>query len=184
VEAESHLPRRRPSIVAATAVVVLLAACGVASYVALTNKARADRWQARSASLERNADELNALLVKRSAGLNARTRELNRMAVKVRREQAALNRSQADVASLAGRQRQLANEKAQVEDSRSQLAVQASALRSVASAFIDCKSGLEELLDDVLNDDYVSAEAILSTVSGDCQAADSTLADYNAGYGG
>jgi hypothetical protein len=153
------------------------------SYLVFSNKSRADRWQARSAALERNVDGLNRLLVMRSSQLNARTRELNRMGHKVRKEQQALKRSQADVSQLARRQRELANEKAQVEDSRAGLVVQAAALEGVSSAFANCKDGLVDLLDYVLNDDYVSAEAIVDSVGSECQYAENSLADYRASYG-
>lgn len=170
-------------ILAIVAVTLLLSGTlGVTGYLAVTNKSRADRWQERSTVLERNVSQLNSLLVDRSNRLNSRTGELNRMAIKVRRQESALNRSEADVSSLERRQRELADEKAQVEDSRAQLAVQAATLENVADAFIDCKTGLVDLLGYVLDEDYFSANAVISGVVSDCQYAESALSGYNANY--
>lgn len=174
--------RRWATIVLAVVLCLALGALGVSGYLAWSNKERADLWQVRADALERNVDKLNGVLVERSDVLNARTRELNRMASKVGKQQTALRRSEADVASLAQRQRALAAEKAKVEDSRAALAVQADAIETVASAFIDCKDGLFELLDYILADDYYDASAISDRVFSDCGYAESTLSTYNANY--
>lgn len=163
-------------------IVLLVAALAGSGYLAVSNTSRADRWQDQALILERNVDQLNGVLVERSNTLNARTRELNRMAAKVRRQQTALVRSEADVSSLEQRQRALAAEKADVEDSRAQLAVQAAALENVADAFVDCKDGLVELLGYVLDEDFSLASAVIPDVSSDCGYAESALSGYNARY--
>jgi len=181
-----ELRRRWPArivVPVAAAIVAVLVALGGSSYLALSNKSRADRWQERSSVLERNIDELNRLLLDRSDALNSRTSELNRMAAKVRKEEAALNQSEADVSSLAARQRALANEKAQVEDSRAQLVVQTAAIETVAQEMTACKDGLAQLLGYVLDQDYSSASSIVYGVRSDCDSAESALSDYSATYG-
>lgn len=162
--------------------VAALAGAVMGGNIAHTNKARADRWASRAHELDRQVGVLNSVVLSRTQSLDARTRELNRMAIKVRNQQSALKRSQADVAGLSRRQRELANEKAQVEDARAQLAVQASAVEDVAQAFIDCKSGLLELLSYVLDEQYLSAQSLAGRVGSDCRYAESLLADYNASY--
>jgi hypothetical protein len=152
-------------------------------YLAWQNSERATLWQERALRLERNVTQLNKVLSDRSSTLNERTRELNGMAVKARTAQRALRRSESDVASLSRRQRELANEKAQVEDARASLAVEATALRGVASATIDCKDGVVELLSYVLNDDYDSANYYVDGVRSDCDYAEETLQTYNSTYG-
>lgn len=177
-------PRRRRLWIALAlgASLLLIATLAGSGYLALSNKSRADRWEGRALTLERNVDQLNGLLVARSNTLNARTRELNRMAGKVRQQQSSLRRSEADVSSLEQRQRALAAEKAEVEDSRAQLAVQAASLENVADAFVDCKDGLVELLGYILDEDYYSTNVVISRVSSDCGYAESALSDYNATY--
>jgi hypothetical protein len=175
---------RRRFWIAVAVVVSLLVTAAVfgAGYLAHTNKTRADRWEERSVLLESNIDQLNGLLVERSGMLDARTREVNRIAATVRKQETALRGSEADVVTLEQRQRALAAEKAQVEDERAALVVQSSALETVASAFVDCKDGLVQLLGYVLDEDYSSAEAIVSDVSTDCGYAESALSNYNATY--
>ena len=177
--------RRRPLLIGALAVVfLLLAAAGaVAGYVAWENRERADRWEARADELEGNMRSLNEILVERSDALNERTEELNAMAATVRRAERAISRSEADVRSLEARQRQLANEKAQVEDARAALAAEAEALEEVASAFITCKNGLVELLNSVLEEDFVTASNISDRVDRQCQTAEGELSAYLAAYG-
>lgn len=177
--------RRRLKIAAlVSSHLLLLGLTGAAGYLAWTNHDRADRWQARALVLDRNVAALNDVLVERSEKLNERTRELNSMAKKVRASQGALRRSEADVATLAKRQRELANEKAQVEDERSQLAAEADAIEGVAGAYIDCKSGLIDLLGFVSNEDYYSANYYWDGVSADCSYAENSLSNYLATYGG
>ena len=176
--------RRRLKIAALVSSYLLLAgAAAGAAYVAWVNGDRADDWQARAETLEKNVAALNAVLVERSGALNARTRELNTMAGKVREAQRALRRSEADVADLARRQRELANEKAQVEDERSALSAEADALQAVASAYIDCKSGLVDLLGYVADDDWATVDLFLDGVSADCTRAEDSLSVYLARYG-
>jgi hypothetical protein len=185
-EPRAEPSRRRPArivVPVAATVVALLVALGGSSYLAVSNKSRADRWQERSRVLERNVDELNRLLLDRSDALNSRTSELNRMAAKVRKQESALNQSEADVSSLAARQRALANEKAQVEDSRAQLVVQTAAIETVAQEMTACKDGLAQLLGYVLDQDYSSASSIVYGVRSDCDSAESALSDYSATYG-
>jgi hypothetical protein len=162
---------------------LLLGALALTGYLAWTNYDRADRWERRASTLERNVRSLNDLLVVRSAGLNARTREVNAMAAKVKSARRALLRSEADVATLARRQRELANEKAQVEDARAQLAAETTALEDVASAFIDCKDGLIDVLGYIADDEYYLANAYYDEVSADCSSAEDALATYHASYG-
>jgi hypothetical protein len=163
---------------------LLLGLAGAAGYLAWTNHDRADGWKARAVTLDRNVAALNDVLVERSETLNERTRELNLMAAKVRESQGALRRSEADVASLARRQRELANEKAQVEDERAEVAAEAEAVEGVAGAFIDCKSGLVDLLGYIANDDYYSANYYWDSVSADCSYAEESLSNYLGSYGG
>jgi hypothetical protein len=173
--------RRRVLLaVGATAVIGIL---GVLAFFAWSNYDRAGRWEARAATLERNNRSLNAILISRSEKLNARTLELNGMAAKVRRAETTIARSEADVQALERRQRELANEKAQVEDARSQLAAEQTALEGVAAAYVDCKSGLVDLLSYVTADDYASASAAVDQVAADCQYADSSLQNYQSTYG-
>jgi TolA-binding protein len=166
----------------AVASLAVVAASG-ASYVAYDNKNRADDWEARAFRLERNTEQLNGLLVERSTQLNERTSELNKLARTVERQQSALTRSESDVESLTRRQQQLAAEKAAVEDERATLQLQASTLDVVASAFVDCKDGLVQLLNYVLAEDFASAGAIVDGVSSDCDLAEASLSDYRARYG-
>jgi hypothetical protein len=176
--------RRRLWISLLILVFVALAGFGAAAgYVALQNSQRATLWEERALRLERNVTQLNKVLSDRSSTLNERTRELNAMAVKARAAQRALRRSESDVASLSRRQRELANEKAQVEDARASLAVEATALRGVASATIDCKNGVVDLLNYVVNGDYGSASYYADNVRYDCDYAEETLQTYNSTYG-
>jgi hypothetical protein len=163
---------------------LLLTAIGVVGYLAWTNYDRAEQWQRRAETLERNAHSLNDILIERSETLNERTRDLNEMAAIVRASSRALRRSEADVVSLAKRQRELAAEKARVEDARAQLAVEAAAVTDVASAFIDCKDGLVDLLGYVSNEDYSSANYYWQSVSDDCDHAEYSLSGYLTTYGG
>jgi hypothetical protein len=178
----AHDRRQLALVGLAVAVALLVVALAGTSYLALTNKSRAGEWEDRTLVLERHVDGLNGLLVERSNLLDARTRELNRMATTVERQQSALSRSEADVSTLEERQRELANEKAQLEDSRAQLAIQATALENVAEGFLDCNSGLVQLLGYLVDEDYGSANAVFDGVVADCQRAEGSLADYNATY--
>lgn len=171
------------AILAVLLAIAALIVAGGASYLAYDNLQRADDWEARAFRLERNTEQLNGLLSERSTQLNERTSELNTLAATVARQQSALSRSESDVASLTERQQRLAAEKARVEDERAQLQIQASALDGVASAFVDCKDGLVELLGYVLDDDFASAGVIVDRVSADCDYAENSLASYRARYG-
>jgi uncharacterized protein HemX len=177
-------PRRRRllPITAAIAIALALALAG-ATALAFSNKSRADRWEDRAFTLERNTEQLNGLLIERSTQLNERTRELNQLAAKVERQQSALTRSESDVASLTRRQRELAAEKAEVEDSRAALQLQSRALNSVASAFVSCKDGLVSLLGYVVEGDSGSASAVVDSVGADCSHAENLLLDYRARFG-
>jgi hypothetical protein len=166
------------------ALLVLLGLAGAAAAVAYLNDDRADRWQARAILLERNAAELNVLLVERSKTLNQRTRDLNASSRAIRDARGALRRSESDVASLAARQRELANEKAQVEDEREQIEVQASALVSVASSYITCKNGLVDLVGAVARDDWNWVDYYYDGISYDCDSAEESLDSYLYSYGG
>jgi septal ring factor EnvC (AmiA/AmiB activator) len=164
------------------AAIALLAVAGAASYLAYSNNERADRWRARAGKLERNADTLNALLVKRTRTLNARVRQLNVMAAEVRRARLSLTRSEGDVKTLEQRQRELANEKAQLEDQRGALIEQQSSLEQVASAYSTCKGELEDVLSAFADNDYGWLDANIPTVAADCAYADSSFDDYLAAY--
>lgn len=157
-------------------VMVALVACvGVAAWIAYTNKTRADRWQARSGALQRNVTALNGIVVRRTVLLNARARQLNDLAGKVQQSQSALSQSEGDVQNLEGRQRALANEKAQLEDERS-------ALTQVASAYITCKSDLENVIQAIANSDYGWIDANGGTAQSDCASADSSLQGFLGSY--
>jgi septal ring factor EnvC (AmiA/AmiB activator) len=188
-KAPSQQGRRLVPAAVALAVFLLAAAAGVAGYLAWESKSRADRWEARAGELERNVSSLNEVLVERSEALNERTEELNAMAATVRRAERAVSRSEADVRALERRQRELADEKAQVEDARAQLALQreeladrALALRGVADALVTCNSGLVQLVNYVLAEDFAAADAIYEGTNADCQAAEDELSAYNAAY--
>jgi uncharacterized coiled-coil protein SlyX len=175
--------RRRLLLVGlAAAAALLLLALVASTYLAFTNKSRADDWEGRTRVLERHIDGLNGLLVERSNLLDARTRELNRMASTVERQQSALDRSEADVSTLEQRQRELANEKAQLEDSRAQLRLQASRLEEVAGTLLECKDGLIQLLGYIVAQNYGAADAIIGGVGDDCRSAEQGIAAYNATY--
>jgi hypothetical protein len=161
---------------------VLSAFAGLGT-LAYLNDTRADDWQQRSEQLQRNATQLNELLVVRSGDLNERTADLNTTADSLRKARAALGRSESDVASLSRRQRELANEKAQVEDERGQLTVQASELESVAGAYVTCKAGLVDLVGAVARDDWGWVEYYYPTISADCRSAEDTLQSYLYSYG-
>jgi hypothetical protein len=176
-------PARQRLLAAIVAGAVLLAAAGAAAgYVAWTNKQRADDWQAQASELQRKASDLENVLVIRTRALNVRTEDLNALAEKVADAERAIERSEADVKHLEHRQRQLAAEKADVEDARAQLALQTTAIEDVASAFIDCKDGLTQLLSYVLNEDYYGATGIAPRVDSDCAGAESALSSYQASY--
>lgn len=163
---------------------LLLAGAGAtAGYLAWTNKARADDWQARAARLEDNVEALDDVVLARTKDLNERTEDLNRMAAKVQQAEQAIARSEKDVRSLERRQRQLASEKAEVEDARAALALEAAAIEDVASAYIDCKNGLTELLNYVLAEDYLTAGTIAGRVDAECLTAERTLESYLTAYG-
>ena len=176
--------RGRGPLIAAilVAVALALALAGVA-YLAYSNKTRADDWEAIAFRLERNTEQLNGLLTERSTQLSERTQELNRLAATVTRQQNALTRSESDVESLSQRQRELAAEKAAVEDSRAALSIQSTALEAVATAFVDCKDGLVELLGYVIEENNAAASQIVAGVGADCSAAEAGLAGYRARYG-
>lgn len=177
--------RRRHVLVAGLVLVfaVLVTAGATAGYLAWTNKSRADDWQARAELLEGNVEALDEVVLARTEDLNERTEELNRMAAKVQQAERAIARSEQDVRSLERRQRRLASEKAEVEDARAVLALEAEAIEDVASAYIDCKNGLTELLNYVLAEDYATAGTIVERVDADCVAAEGTLESYLAAYG-
>jgi len=178
-------PWRRRLLIGGVALTVLLLAATAAgaTYVAWTNKDRADRWEARAAILERNVAALDEAVITRTEDLNERTSELNRMAAIVKKAEHAIKRSEADVKNLERRQRALAAEKAEVEDARAALALEADALEAVAQAYVDCKTGLVELLNYVLDDDYYSAGAVVGSVRSDCDSADASLDGYLATFG-
>jgi hypothetical protein len=165
-------------------VLFLVAMGGLAGYLAYSNKDRADRWVNHASLLQENLDSLEAELKERTDDLNQRTEDLNAMASKVQLAETAIARSEADVRSLEQRQRRLANEKAQVEDARAELAVQTAALEDVASAYVDCNSGLLELLNYIVVDDYASVNAVAPSVDADCAYANDSLSGYLALYGG
>ena len=176
--------RRRAVFGGLAALVVLLAAAaGLGAHLAIANKHRADRWQARAAALERNAKVLNDLLVERTSILNGRTSQLNGLAAKVAESQHALSLSEGDVQGLEQRQRQLANEKAQLEDQRSALEQQQGALTTVAGDYVRCKSDLERALQAVSAKDQAWLDANGNIVQADCAQADSALQDFVAAYG-
>lgn len=169
-----------------TAIAVALVAVAIAayaSYVAYDNRSRAEGWEEQAFRLERNTEQLNGLLAERSTQLNERTRELNTLAATVTKQQSALTRSESDVETLSARQRELAAEKARVEDERAALALQSSALEEVADALVVCNAGLFQLFGFVVNGDRASADAIVSDVSADCEAAERSLGSYRALYG-
>jgi hypothetical protein len=176
--------RRQPSLLLAVGALAVVLALGGAAYVAVTNKSRADRWQERTERLERNASALNSVLIARSNALNERTVQLNRLAARVREGQGALRRSQADVSSLARRQRELANEKAQLEDGRVELTAQAATLEDIALDFATCKDGLVELLGYALRQEVDSMSNVVPGVEADCGRAETRLAAYRSIYGG
>jgi septal ring factor EnvC (AmiA/AmiB activator) len=182
---ERRLFTRRRLVVGGLAlgVLLLVVAGGTAGYVAHTNKQRADRWVEHASLLQKNVDSLETELAERTDDLNQRTEDLNGMAAKVQLAETAIARSEADVRSLEKRQRRLANEKAQVEDARAALAVQTSALEDVATAYVGCNSGLVELLNYVLADDFTSANAVVASVDADCANASDSLSGYLALYG-
>ena len=169
------------ALIAIAALAVVVAAGS--AYIAWDNKSRAERWEERAFTLERNTEQLNGLLVERSTQLNERTRELNGLAAKVQRQQSALTRSESDVASLSRRQRELAAEKARVEDDRAALQVQSRVLNSVANAFVACKDGLVALLGYVVQGDQTSASAVVDRVGADCSRAETLLLDYRSRFG-
>jgi uncharacterized protein HemX len=173
---------KRLPVVVAVAVALALALAGTMA-LAFSNKSRADRWEGRAFTLERNTEQLNGLLIERSTQLNERTRELNQLAATVERQQSALTRSESDVASLTRRQRELAAEKAEVEDSRAALQLQSRALNSVATAFVACKDGLVSLLGYVVEGDSGSASAVVDSVGADCSRAENLLLDYRSRFG-
>jgi hypothetical protein len=176
--------RRRLLLGGMVFVLLLLVSAGAtAGYLAWTNKARADDWQSLATQLEADIAELEADLTERTEELNERTEDLNEMAAKVTAAERLIERSEADVKRLERRQRQLANEKAQVEDARAALALQTAAIEDVASAQIDCRAGLAELLSYVVYEDYFTANAILGRVRADCDSADAALDAYRLTYG-
>ncbi|MGH3022603.1 MAG: hypothetical protein ACRDNI_03010, partial [Gaiellaceae bacterium] len=183
--AQPRSPRRRLLLVGGLVLAFLLltAAGAGAGYVAWTNKARADDWQARAELLQGNVEALDEVVLARTEDLNERTEELNQMASKVRNAEDAVARSEGDVRSLERRQRRLASEKAEVEDARAALALEAGAIEDVASAYIDCKNGLAQLLNYVLAEDFSAAGTIVGQVDSDCTAAETTLESYLATYG-
>jgi hypothetical protein len=115
--------------------------------------------------------------------LNQRTDEANALAAKVADAEEAIQRSEGDVKRLERRQRQLAAEKADIEDARAALAVQTAAIQDLAQRYIDCKSGLVRVLQDVNSGNGYDLQAIGGQVIAACNAADSALADYQAQYG-
>jgi hypothetical protein len=176
-------PRRGWPIVAALIAAIAVAVAAGSAYVAWDNKSRAERWEERAFTLERNTEQLNGLLVERSTQLNERTRELNTLAGKVTRQQNALARSESDVETLSDRQRELAAEKAAVEDSRAELALQSTALEGVADSLVVCNAGLFELFGYIVAGDRAKADAVADDVSADCQLAESRFAQYRFRYG-
>jgi uncharacterized protein HemX len=179
-------PRRRgwPIVAALIAIAALAVVVAAGSaYIAWDNKSRAERWEERAFTLERNTEQLNGLLVERSTQLNERTRELNTVVRKVTRQQNALARSESDVETLSDRQRELAAEKAAVEDSRATLALQSRALEGVADSLVVCNAGLIELFGYVVAGDRAKADAVADDVSVDCQLAESRFAEYRFQYG-
>jgi septal ring factor EnvC (AmiA/AmiB activator) len=162
---------------------LLVVASGIVGYLAWTNKTRADDWQARAAELQADVDQLETTLDERTAILNERTDDVNNLASKVADAERAIERSEDDVKRLERRQRQLAAEKARVEDARAALALQTAAIEDVASAYIDCKSGLTEAIGYIAAQNYYALNAIASRVDADCAAADSALQNYVANYG-
>jgi TolA-binding protein len=169
--------RRRRLATAAKALVLLalIASTAGASFIAVTNRHRADAWQNRSVIAERNARSLNDLLI-------ARTARLNEVAIKEQNASKALNQSESDVRSLEVRQRQLANEKAQVEDERAQLEEETSALGTVAGNFVTCKRDLVTAIQAVADENNVWLDAYGPEVDSECAAADSALNDFIATY--
>lgn len=160
----------------------LLVVAGGASYLAVSNDARADQWQERSTELERNVRTLNRLLVNRTARLNKRVRQLNVMAAKVKKASAALVRSESDVQALEERQRELANEKAQIEDERGLLYEQGEAIAEVASAYIRCNGGLNDLVDALFAEDHEWINRYAEGIFSDCDAAEDALQSYQEVY--
>jgi hypothetical protein len=174
---------RREKLLAALVLLGLLLAGGM-TFLAVSNKSQADRWETRASRLQRNADALNTLLVRRTAVLNARVRQLNVMGAKVTQATTALRRSEGDVQSLEVRQRQLADEKAQLEDQRTQLEQEQGDLTQVASNYITCKRDLTSAIQAVANQDYSWLDAYGQAVQDECSNADSSLQDFVSTYGG
>jgi TolA-binding protein len=164
-------------VVGSLALAALIAAGGVAAYLARSNADRARRWETRSLLAEHNAHELNGLLVERTADLNVRIRQLNQMAGKVESSQSALSRSESDVTSLVERQRELANEKAQLED-------QQAALADVATAYRQCKDGLATAIDHILANDLAWVQKHADSIDSVCGNADDSFAGYQQAFGG
>jgi DNA repair exonuclease SbcCD ATPase subunit len=180
-------PSRRLRVLIGALIVLVLAlgaSAGIGAYLAHTNTQRADRWQLRAQRLERNADALNALLIKRTGLLNARAAQLNQMAAKVRQSTQALSRSEGDVQNLEARQRALANEKAQLEDERAALEQEQVSLSQVAADYVRCSSDLKDALAAVVNQDSSWLDLNGATVQSDCDQADSSLQDFQSTYGG
>jgi septal ring factor EnvC (AmiA/AmiB activator) len=165
-----------------SAVCLAFAFMAALAFLAWTNKARADDWEARAAELAATAERLDETLDDRTIELNERTEDLNDLAEKVTAAEEAISRSEADVKRLERRQRQLASEKANVEDARAALALQTAAIEGVASAYLDCTNGLTELLTHVLAENYGAATVIVGRVEADCSGAESSLDAYLATY--
>lgn len=172
-----------------TLAVFLLAAVAGIGYFAWENRDRADEWQERAETLEKQADRLNLLLVARSDELNERTELANELAEKLAGARAAFARSESDVVALERRQRELANEKAQVEDQRAALALEAerlaeqrSALEDIASAYVTCKDEVIDLVNAATREDYAYFNSRVDGVNADCQYADALADDYTATY--
>lgn len=167
---------------AATVALLLLVTAGGASYLAFTNRHRADRWQARSSALQKDLAELNGILVIRSDALDERTAQANDLAEKVKDLEQAVARSENDVRSLERRQRELANEKAQVEDQRGLLEQKSAALNDVAHTYSQCTGGLTNLLQAAVYEDYgwisANGDAIVAT----CNQAAAGLRAWGTDY--
>ena len=175
----SMTSRHRLFVLAVALAVVLAVVAAVAARFASTehdsarsNAASAAVWQAR-------ADDVSRALVATRSQLDAARAQITDSNTRIKGAQRSIKR-------LEKRQRELVNEKDQLGDERlflqkqqEELQARTDDLAAVATAYITCSSGLNDVVQALANNDAAWLDANYPDISASCDQARAALDEFN-----
>ena len=173
--------RLRWQLVAAAAVgLAVVAIVGAAAIFASREHDSAQRNAASAALWRGRAGTVQATLLATRKQLDAARAQIGDTNTRLRGAQRSIRR-------LEGRQRTLVNEKDQIADQRlaleqeqARLQAQSASLLTVANAFIDCSTGMSQLVQALAANDFAWAAANSPSITSHCDSANAALDAYNA----